>query len=441
MRSIPKLSSAWRSFGGDDLTKVLVVLGLVGLIILVGITLSISRSTDASGSPVVLLMVAAAAFAFGGLIALVMTAFEDERQIFGSAAVAINGVIGGFTLADVSRNDGAIRTGLRALAAAAGLENVGLAGSVVAFFGALGFACMFFYRQYQQRPEQMYLRQTAEDQKNLQYLIQAIDEQDLADIVATGEIPGSAPLSNTDQKRVDDPQKDKKDSLATALEKFRGAIGNPELLQLLPFEMTGACAKACYLLGKFAEAERILSNAHCPAQRQADKFYLLSKALLAQGRHSDALKHLTFLSFDRSARLSTFKLLGYTALFVPGKLDEAEAASRKYHAVHPEDRGATLNLACALGQRGPQKSARRDDCLQILENLLQDDPSVAKTIRFLMSPGQDFYSWSNDQALLTLLARFESPPAPTLDPTPKTTNGEGTTGSLPQSAEGLSADR
>lgn len=74
-------------------------------------------------------------------------------------------------------------------------------------------------------------------------------------------------------------------------------------------------------------------------------------------------------------RVGNYKLIGYVGLFIPGRLDEAEDASRKYLAIYPDDAGAKLNLACALGQRGPA-SPKRGDAIRLLREVIHNQPAA-----------------------------------------------------------------
>ncbi len=87
-----------------------------------------------------------AALAFGSLIGFLYANFGDETERFGAALKAVNGLIAGFTLADATQTDGIIRTVLRSISYAAGLN--GQRGLILVVIIACASAGILFMYQF-----------------------------------------------------------------------------------------------------------------------------------------------------------------------------------------------------------------------------------------------------------------------------------------------------
>lgn len=383
---------------------VITIIGLAGVIILSLISLKLEMDwpyrSSTSGSSIVLLMIAAGALASGSVVGLVLTAGGDEKEIFGSMSTVINGVIGGFTIADLSRTtNGAIVGALRSLASAAGLPGIGLVSTVVVFFGAVGFVLMFVNRQYVLKPAIARRADIEEKQKQLQAFVAEIQSVQVSVDPFERSMQTAADesmLSVDDrEKRVELLEQEKK-RLLMVLENFNGALSNTELFQSLPLETIRAYAKACVRADKLDTAELILRQARSIGPDNTDLIFQLAIVLTARGRYEEALAHLSYLVHLPSVRVGNYKLIGYVGLFIPGRLDEAEDASRKYLAIYPDDAGAKLNLACALGQRGPA-SPKRGDAIRLLREVIHNQPAARPFVMNLSKGGGDFSAWTGDR--------------------------------------------
>ena len=315
-------------------------------------------------------------------------------------STVINGVIGGFTIADLSRTtNGAIVGALRSLASAAGLPGIGLVSTVVVFFGAVGFVLMFVNRQYVLKPAIARRADIEEKQKQLQAFVAEIQSVQVSVDPFERSMQTAADesmLSVDDrEKRVELLEQEKK-RLLMVLENFNGALSNTELFQSLPLETIRAYAKACVRADKLDTAELILRQARSIGPDNTDLIFQLAIVLTARGRYEEALAHLSYLVHLPSVRVGNYKLIGYVGLFIPGRLDEAEDASRKYLAIYPDDAGAKLNLACALGQRGPA-SPKRGDAIRLLREVIHNQPAARPFVMNLSKGGGDFSAWTGDR--------------------------------------------
>jgi Flp pilus assembly protein TadD len=169
---------------------------------------------------------------------------------------------------------------------------------------------------------------------------------------------------------------------------FKKAMEDAEFFQAMPMETILAYAKACVRLDDMEQAERILRKARSIAPEDRNLVFQLAKVLIARQQYEEAVAHLRYLTTFRSVRVTAYKLLGYACLFLPGGFEEAESATRKYLAIHPEDAGAKLNLACAIGQRGPQ-SPKRSEALNLLKEILEQYPGTAPLVASLTKGEQD----------------------------------------------------
>ena len=409
-------------------TRGINIFGLVGFIMMVAVIICIElQGAGKGGHPMVFLMIAAAAFAGGIIMGLLMTAFGEEKQMFSSLSAAMNGILGGFTLADLSKRDSIILKGLHALAAAAGDRgDIGLVSAVLLFFWAAGFVTMFFNKQYLLNPLLAKSQETADQLEKLRLLTKGIQLSDF---------PWESKLEISD---------DQKRQLETAVEGFDGVLDDAELIRALPVETLCSYAKACRLLGekaqkskvkpeaekRFRQAEQILRRARGNKPDDAELLFELSNVLLLQERYDQAAPYYSYLTHLPSARGSTYKLLGYAGLFDFRYVAEAEAATRHYLCFVGNDAGAKLNLACAICQQStPEETAppRRDEVFKLLRESVRDWPAAGAIAAKLTDADGDFFKWRDTDEFKNIIGPFMKDSAKSPDPTVKTNPSPSTT--------------
>lgn len=351
------------------------------------------------GNPIGVFMVAAAAYAAGVLVGLMMAAFGEEKQLFSSLSAAFHGAVGGFTLSDLSKEDGVIKKILHTLASATGNEHeVGLTGAVLVFFGAAGFVTMFCNKQYVLNP---LLAKSQRAYEQLEKLGQLIKSEQLGDF--SWEREGREEISE-----------ERKTELEQMVEKFEGVLDDAELFNKLPVETLRSWAKALRLLGekarsanqpeeavkRFEEAAKVLKRARCKAADDVGILLdLINVILLRPGKEHLAVPHCSYLQHLSMAPISAYKLLGYAGLFDYRCLAEAETATRQYLKFVPNDASAKLNLACAIAQQDTPATIttpRREDLFQQLRTAIGLWPHVRSRIMTLTEPGDDFAQWKDD---------------------------------------------
>jgi tetratricopeptide (TPR) repeat protein len=381
--------------------------GLIGsLILLLVIALIQKQGAGAAGHPAVLLMIAAAAFGGGIIMGLMMTAFGEEKQMFSNLSAAFQGILGGFTLADLTKDDSVIKKILHALAAASGnKDDIGLTSAVVVFFGAAGFVTMFFNKQYLLNPLLAKSQETMNQLEKLRQLTKGIQLSDF---------PWESKLEISDeQKRL----------LETALAGFDGVLDDAELVRELPLETLCSYAKACRLLGekahktnqpaeaekRFQQAEQVLRRARGNKPDDADLLFELANVLLLQKRYDQAAAYYSYLTHLRAARVSTYRLLGYAGLFDFRYLAEAEAATRHYLCFVGNDAGAKLNLACAICQQSAPaetEAARREEACKLLREAIRDWPEAGPIAAGLTTGKGDFVKWKDEEEFKQIIGPF-----------------------------------
>jgi len=376
----PLRTSGKGSFGRMDglLVAASIVSGLVMLVLVIMQGLEGARAGKDYTKILNLLMVGAGAFGLGTFAGFIFGAVGEEKQSFAGLATVLNGVIGGFALSDLTKNESLIKSALRSLALSCGLEGVGLVSCVLAFFGSVGFMFMYMNKQYLLNPALSKKQQMAEQNQRLTLLTRSVK-------VSLAEI-GSQPT--TEPKILD--------SIKTSVKEFETAAQkDPDLVELLSVETLKSYSKAYYVTGELGKAESMLRRARTLSPDDPDTLFYLSHVLLtAKEREREAIPYLTFLQSMPNAPVLTWKLLGYACLFDSSRLDEAERASQKYLCFCPNDAGARLNLACVYGQRGMSNPVNVGAALSTLREAIQLDATVRAFVKEkLTEPGKDFAGW------------------------------------------------
>ena len=328
-----------------------------------------------------LLMVGGGAFALGIFAGFIFGAAGEEKQSFSGIVTIMNGIIGGFALSDLMKNDSIIKAMLHSLGRACGMDSVGLVACVLAVFGTAGFMLMYMNKQYLLNPALSKKQQMAEQVQQLSALTRTI-KVSLTDI-------GSQP--KTDPKILD--------GLKTAIKEFETAAQkDSDLVELLSVETLKSYSKAYYVTGELCKAEAMLRRARGLSPDDPDTLFYLSHILITAQRPTEAIPYLSLLEALPNAPLLAWKLLGYACLFDPNRLDQAEHASKKYLCICPNDAGAILNLACVYGQRGPADADNSRKCIEYLTRAIALDATVRDTVKGKLSqPGEDFGKWQDNE--------------------------------------------
>ena len=359
------------------LNSTLTGIGVVGVVALAALIYSgqIAQSSSQLGN---LAMIAAGAFALGSLIGFILGATTEEKQTFSPMTGVLNGIIGGFTLADLGKKDSVIKAVFHSLAAACGLQGSGLVASVIAFFGSFGFICMYINKQYVINPAAGKIARMDQQSEKLRILTRNISISDL-------EMDQEIELDEDQLKKV-------KDALAV----FKTFKSDSDLIESLSVDTLRSYAKGFLAAREYTEAEWVLRKARKVAPEDQDvMFYLASVLTMNEERTLEAIPLLSYLYAQSSVRLPVFKSLGYALLFDPSRLDESEKITQKYRSIRPNDAGALLNLACVFGQRGAADPENPKKLQELLLECMRLRPKFAFRIDDLRKPGDDFFGWDD----------------------------------------------
>jgi len=335
---------------------------------------------DAQGD--FLYLIALGAWAAGAVVGFIYAATPTERPIFDKSLTVINGVIGGFAISDLTSNEGIIRRGLHALATAAGLPTSGGVAAMCVYFGALGFLSLYIGKQYLLNP---ILDEIARFNQNL---------AGLADLLPDAVM--EYPHRDTDEPFVDDETK----------HLIQKALDQPDLIarvevlarhsrsgRLLAQGTLSMLSKAYYILDQFPLALQANKAALGLDPENPELLFYRGNILAAYNRPVDAIAPLEYAIALRGEKAATYKLLGYCLLFQENSWQRALEMTEKYLALYPDDLGAKINKACAMGQRGPSKEGGPNSLIVYLESLFAQAPSARERIASLTEPGDDFAAW------------------------------------------------
>ena len=335
----------------------------------------------AEQQPLIILIVATAALNAGAFIGFLYSTFGEEEKKFSQMFVAVNGLLGGATLTDLLHKDKSVLVQcLQHLTLGCGLDEkyAGAVFAVIITCLPIGFLWLYLNRKLVLNEETAMadgrVRQYEEARKAI-------------------ENKPPAPAMAGDPK----PEVDAKVEAAACVLTNRPDVGKSGTTGSLL-----ADANSFYLLGKYEEAIPIFKKVLAQRPNQPEAMMYLGSALVATGKYVEAADILEQLTLLPSAPITAYKLLGYAYLFYPAdrpdsnyKLQRAVEVSEKYLAFEPTDPGASLNLACAYGQLGPEDAAGRQKVLSLLDRLIKSRPEAVTQIKTLMEPGQDFEKWRN----------------------------------------------
>ena len=375
------------------LSIVVAVACLVVLWVVIIQSVELAQVGKPYGQIYTLLMVAAAAFGLGTFAGFVFGAVGEEKEIFGGIATAVNGVIGGFALSDLTQSQNSVIIAvLHSLADSCGQQTVGLVSCLIGFYGSAGFMFMYMNKQYLLNPELSKKQQLAEQNQRLSALTLNVK----VSLAEAGTLP------TTDAKNLE--------CISKVLKDFESARSiDPTLVNLLSLEALRSYSKAYYVAGEIPKAEAMLRQARMLQPDDVETLFFLSHLLITAKRPREAIPYLTFLQALPNAPVLTWKLLGYACLWDSSRLKEAEQASEKYLAFAPDDAGAKFNLACVHAQRGPQDPGNRQRLLTELRELVKRDPESGKLLVSFakLDPSEDdFYAWRNDSEFNEIIAPF-----------------------------------
>lgn len=323
-----------------------------------------------------LVAVAVASAGVGSLAGFLFATFGDETKTFAPTLTVLNGLVGGFAIADLSKDESIVRRFFISIAATASLPGGGgMVGLLAIGFGASGFLAMYVNKKMLQNP---------------------LASQSDALARSVSEL-GKTGISDTEPGQK--PQPTDPATLAAA----REVLANDSLLDRGSHCDQIALAKAQYLDGKLTDAEQTLRETLQVDPRDPDGLFYLSHVLLAADRPIIALPFLERLALQPKAPVLTWKLLGYAYLFDATQLEKSERATNSYLALRPDDWGAWLNLACVFGQRGPDQAVNVDRVVEILSRVFLNAPQWRQRVQELMAEGEDFSGWTETTPFLGLV--------------------------------------
>ncbi len=329
-----------------------------------------------------LVLVSLGSLCIGAAVGFLYSAFGDEEEKFSSLFKILNGVIGGFTTADLLNPEGVIRKILGSLARSSN-SDTGIVAMVVAMFGMIGFLCLYVNRRV--------------------YINPAIanSEARLVELGATYFGDGGLPEQRSEFVRLGNQLMKKGEE---KLKKERSSY------RLLLY------AKALYAAGYYSTAETLLKECQKRDPGNSDALHYLGNVLIKQGIEFDkagkdveaeekmkaATTLLEQLTTMKQARIVSWKFLGYAALWNDQKYELAADSSKTYLEQMPGDADAVLNLACASARLAwdPEgkviNEKRKKETLDSIERLLLLNPNAVDTIRKLTKPDEEFEHAKDD---------------------------------------------
>lgn len=325
-----------------------------------------------------LFLVAIGGFGLGTLGGFLFATFGEEKERFAQGLVVANGLVGGFALADLSKDTSVVRAFFQSIAEIVGLPG---GGAIVAFvavgFGSIGFLLLYTNKKLILNPYTTLSDRIANAKEILLGRDTGISEAE----------PGERP------KPVDP---DVARAAETVLRDVPGAQDDSPDTQK-------AYAKALYLKGDVSKAAEVLQRIISSKPKDTEALLYLGQALLQNSEPLKAIPVLETLSKLPKAPLLTWKLLGYAYLFDKASLENARQATERYLQAQPDDPGALINLACVYGQRGPEDQGNRERVLDLLGRVFRADPAWRGRVLELTKPGEDFEKWSDDPAFMDLV--------------------------------------
>ncbi len=317
-----------------------------------------------------LFAVATAAIGAGGLIGFLYAPYGDEKARFSDVSKVIMGLLGGFSITEIAKNDGLIRRFFTVAAlSCGGPDTKGILIFVMLSFGTLGFLGMYFNKSLALNPA-------------LDAVVRVITPEAAREkITETVSLPrtqiGSKPELTGEAK------------LAASYLRRTKEIGKSDKLKDIR-----ADAKALYGSGIYDEAIELLKKGLETHPDDPVMLFDLSHLLITVNRPLEALTYLHRLQKIPSAPIETLKLLGYCYLFNKDTMDKSIEASLAYLQLRQQDTDAEFNIACAYAMKSEQDPRFRAAMEQWLDRVLREDPSYKERIQRYLN--KDFKAFAND---------------------------------------------
>lgn len=327
----------------------------------------------------------------GAIIGFLITAFGEENQsAIGKTRDWLFGGLAGLTLGGTLANLQQIKTGFASLAGGAGAPAVSIQLGNMAGLFALGFFAMFTLRRFHWNP------------------IIARKQRELEEILRPVPLPLGAELKVQSGSASAAPTPEVVQSARLAVERIEHAgIAPTDLTPDLQLKYAAALAAS----DRTAQAASVLDQLlNSPVTLPTP---LVSAALrqysdLAE-QDADGRLGLHRRAADAIATFANIvgpvadHLVGYHLLWVPDRVRESLAASRRYIEAFPDSAMTRFNAACALGQlfaRGGAEALNYgEQAVAELEQATALDPRVKDLIRrWSADTDGDLHRLVNDNA-------------------------------------------
>lgn len=362
-------SNGTRNFGEQKEYLRLFNVSILASVLLALLVLAAVSALQAVGQPRIwfLLIIALGALGLGALSGFLFSTFGDEKERFSQTMNVLNGFIGGFAIADLSKSDSIVRRFFQGVASSIGLPGCGgLVLLVMSLFGAIGFLALYV---------------------NKKVLLNPITSMSDKLIDARREVLGDSGLSTTEPGGTPKPSGPTTSKAVETILKAPSPGGDASP------ESQKAYAKALFFKGELSKASDALDVLLRQVPNDTDALLDKAQVLLSDNRPLEAIPILEKLARLPKSPLVTWKLLGYAYLFDETRLGDALQATERYLQLRPDDPGALLNLACVFGQRGPDDDEARRRLPLILDSLFAKDPHARRRVLQLATQGQDFEAW------------------------------------------------
>jgi len=367
-------------------TAGLAFLGVATALLTISICILGSYHSDNHGKVTVLFIIATGAFIAGGFIGFLHGMFGTEAERFKNITGIMNGLIGGFAISDLSKNEGIIKQALHSLANAAGPGvGSGLVATVALSFGAVGFLLCYINKTMVLNPVNELL-----DPKARQAVNNAAD----------------AKLEERTKGKVDESQatpKAEQPASSEVQDAAKKVVMNKRLMDDPSAEACKTRGKALYVKDQKVGAEKEFQQALALNPDDVEALSYLGEIRIDLDRPVDAIEPLEKLKVLAPDNDRVLKLLGYSYLWMPEKLDQSIAETTAFLEKHPQELGAKLNLACAHAQKGISETSKKI-VLPILRELIEKKPDRYRPfLKKLAGPGGDFHAWREDTEFKQIL--------------------------------------
>lgn len=369
--------------------------------------------------PVLLTSLALASLLVGSLIGFIFTSYNDEAGTVGKVKDWLIGALAGLTILEFK----SIKDLLQVFALTNGPHDFALATSTAIVFTVLGFFFMFFGREL---IFNVPLAEARADRSR----VENTHEAGIVTLKLIAAIPSSILVGIDDA----DDLKNRKDENATLAADLDSQDVRTFLDQSQKALESGApldwdvISKVAYLQYYRAYLDK---NTEKSAQQKL-AFEWIQRALLINPQHVDLMvKRADVLALMKRWKESVDALkalrerpecplfvlqwLGYYALWLPGREDEAIQASQAYITLFPRSNESRRNIACGFAQKvclqskitGGVIDTSSDDYHKAILNAttaLRENPDYVNTMRTTwLEPGGSFACFKHDQGYRKLV--------------------------------------